>query len=147
LSSDECRQQIENDDVRGKTLRDGIPNGLLRDRTGVEDIENHLGETRLRWLRHFDRMDETNLVKRVREERVPGHMKRKRLKKSWGEVVKEDMKKRGLYVNDAQDKNKWRRFCRKWSTSFNWEEDPAIKAERRLPGVIASCKNLEIIKL
>jgi len=32
----------------GKTLRDGIPNGLLRDRTGVEDIANHLGETRLR---------------------------------------------------------------------------------------------------
>jgi len=26
----------------GNTLRDGIPNGLLRDRTGVEDIENCL---------------------------------------------------------------------------------------------------------
>jgi len=48
----------------GKTLRDGIPNGLLRDRTGVEDIENHLGETRLRWLGHLERMDETNLVKK-----------------------------------------------------------------------------------
>jgi len=33
----------------GKTFRDEIPNGL-RDRAGVEDIENHLGETRLRWL-------------------------------------------------------------------------------------------------
>jgi len=32
----------------GKTLRDGIPNGLLRDRTEAEDIENHLGETSLR---------------------------------------------------------------------------------------------------
>jgi len=49
----------------GKTLRDGITN-VLRDRTGVEDIENHLGETRLRWLGHLKRMDETNLVKRVR---------------------------------------------------------------------------------
>jgi len=49
-----------------KTLRDGIPNGLLRDRTGVEDIENHQGETRLRWLGHLERIDETNLVKRVR---------------------------------------------------------------------------------
>jgi len=35
-------------------------------------------------------VDETNLVKRVREERVPGHMKRGRPKKSWDEVVKED---------------------------------------------------------
>jgi len=33
--------------VCGKTLRDGIPNGLLRDRTGAENIENHQGETRL----------------------------------------------------------------------------------------------------
>jgi len=51
------------------TLRDGIPNGLLRDRTGVKDIENHLGETRPRWFGHLERMDETNLVKRVREEK------------------------------------------------------------------------------
>jgi len=65
----------------GKTLRDGIPNGLLKDRTGVEDIENHLEEGRLRWLGHLERMDKTNLVKRVREERVLGHIKRERPKK------------------------------------------------------------------
>jgi len=52
----------------GKTLRDGVLNGLLRDRTGVEDIENLLGETRLRWLCHLEIMDETNVIKRVREE-------------------------------------------------------------------------------
>jgi len=96
----------------GKTLRDGILNGLLRDRTGVEDIGNHLGETRLRWLGHLERMDETNLVKRVREERVPEHIKKGRPKKSWDEVVK-DMKKRGLCINDAQDRSKWRRCCRR----------------------------------
>jgi len=44
-------------------------------------------------------MDETNLIKRVRKEIVPGHMKRGRPKKSWDEVVKEDM-------------NKWKRCCR-----------------------------------
>jgi len=38
----------------GRTLRAGIPNDLLRDRTAVEDIENHLGETRLRWLGHLE---------------------------------------------------------------------------------------------
>jgi len=62
----------------GKTLRDGISNGLLRDRTRVEDIENHLEETRLRCLGHLERMNETNLIKRVREERLPGHMKKSR---------------------------------------------------------------------
>jgi len=74
----------------GKMLCDGILKGLLRDRTGVEDIGYHLGEARLRWLGHLERMDETNLVKRLREERVPGHKKRKT--KSWVEVVKEDIK-------------------------------------------------------
>jgi len=34
-------------------------------------------------------------------------------KKSWDEVVKKDMKKRGLCINDAQDRNKWRRCCRR----------------------------------
>jgi len=58
-------------------------------------------------------MDETNSVKRVREERVPGLIKRGRPKKSWDEVVKEDMKKKGLYIHDAQDRNKWRRCCRR----------------------------------
>jgi len=44
----------------GKTLRDGIPNGLLRDRTKVEDIGNHLGETSLRWLGNLkERMKQT----------------------------------------------------------------------------------------
>jgi len=77
----------------------------------VEDIENHLRETRLRWLGNLERMDETNLVKRVGEERVPEHIKRGRPKKSWDEVVKEDMKKRGLCI--IQDKNKCRRCCRR----------------------------------
>jgi len=58
------------------------------------------------WMKH-------TLVKTVREERVPGHIKRGRPKKSWDEVVKEDMKKRGLYINDALERNKWRRCCRR----------------------------------
>jgi len=43
----------------GKTLRDGITNSLLRDRTGVEHIENHPEEITLRWLGHLERMNET----------------------------------------------------------------------------------------
>jgi len=51
-----------------------------------------MGEIRLRLLGHLVRMDETNLIKRVSEERVLGYMKRGRPKKSWDEVVKEEMK-------------------------------------------------------
>jgi len=108
-----------------KMLHDGILNSLLRVRSGVEDIENHLGENRLRWLRHLERKDETNLVKRVREERVPRHIKRGRLKKSWDEVVKEDMKKRGLCINDPKTETSGDDAAEEWSTPVNWEENPA----------------------
>jgi len=40
-------------------------------------------------------------------------MKRGKPKKSWDEVVKEDMNKRSLCINDAQDGNNWRRCCRR----------------------------------
>jgi len=39
----------------------------MRDRTGAEEIENHVGETRLRWLGHLERMNETNSIKRARK--------------------------------------------------------------------------------
>jgi len=42
-----------------------------------------MGETKLRWLGHLERMDEINLVKRIWEE-VPGHMKKGRPKKIIG---------------------------------------------------------------
>jgi len=48
-------------------------------------------------------MNEINLVYRVRKERVPGHKERK-AEKIWDEVVKEDMKKRGMCINDAKDR-------------------------------------------
>jgi len=41
----------------------------------------------LDYLRHLERMDETNLVKRIREERVTGYKKKGRSKKSWNELV------------------------------------------------------------
>jgi len=37
--------------------------------------------------------------------------------------VKEDMKKRGLCINDAQD------AAEEWSTPVNWEKDLADKAK------------------
>jgi len=59
-------------------------NRLRRDRTEVEDVENHLEKTSLRLLGHVERMDKINLIKRVREERFPGRMKRRMIKKVLG---------------------------------------------------------------
>jgi len=51
-------------------------------------------------------------------------------KKSWDEMVKEDMK-RGLCINDAKIETSWDDIAEEWSIPVNWEEDPAIKVERR----------------
>jgi len=66
------------------TLRHGTPKGLLRDRTCVEDIENHMGENRLNWFGHLERMDETNLINRVSEEKVRGDYEKKKTEKVLG---------------------------------------------------------------
>jgi len=76
-------------------------------------------------------MDETNLVKRVREERVTGYMKEgkpknhgmrwwKRIRKS--EACASMMPKTETSEDEAVEE---------WSAPINWKEDPAIKAERR----------------
>jgi len=87
----------------GKTLRDGISNGLLRDWTGIEYMEDHLGKTRLRWLGHFERMDETKLVKRVREEKVPG-MWREEGRKNYGMRWWKRIRKREAYASMPKTK-------------------------------------------
>jgi len=80
-------------------------------------------------------MDETNSVKTVREERVSGHIKRKRPKKSWDEVVKEDIKKKDSCIMMAKTETKTSGddVAEEWSIPVNWE-DPAITAERRRSG-------------
>jgi len=41
------------------------------------------------------------------------------------------MKKRGLCINDAKTETSGDDAVEEWSTPVNWEEDPAIKTERR----------------
>jgi len=61
-------------------------------------------------------------------------------------VVKEDKKKRGLCINDAQDRNKRRDdAAEEWSTPVNWD-DSAIKAERRSQSQLTSLMDAAVQK-
>jgi len=73
----------------------------------VEDIDNLIWKKPV-WdvIGHLKRMNGTNLIRRVRE-KSSSKYEEKRPIKFWDEVVKEDMKKRGLSINDDQDRNKW----------------------------------------
>ena len=96
----------------GKTTRDRLPSAVLRERSDIEDIEEHLRGLRLRWFGHLKRMKRMNLTRRVREENVGGRLKRGRPKKSWEDTLKDDMKRRDLRTDDAQDRGRWRRRCK-----------------------------------
>ena len=43
--------------ICGKTVKDKMNNGKIREMTGVVRLEEFLREKRLRWLGHVERMD------------------------------------------------------------------------------------------
>ena len=68
-------------------------------------------------------MNETNVIRRVWDENVLGNINRGRPKKTWEEVVKEDMSRRGLSIEDAQMGENEDVAVRNWSTLASRDED------------------------
>ena len=95
----------------GKTLGDRCRNEDLRKEVNVKDIEDFLREHRLRWFGHVERRDTRNMTRRV-SELVDGERSRGRPKKSWNELVKEDLKKLNIDKRLLHDRCEWRRQCR-----------------------------------
>jgi hypothetical protein len=92
----------------GFTRMDKIRNEWFRDRFGVENIRGKIRESRLRWYGHIQRRDENEAIKRMLRYRVEGEKCRGRPKKTWQEVIRNDMKACGLSDEMAWDRNEWR---------------------------------------
>ena len=95
--------------ICGVTLRDKVESTVIASRVGVNDLEEHLRQKRLRWFGHIVRRDEEVEIKKVFELKIEGRRKRGRPVKRWIDVVEEDMKKRGVVQQDAGDREGWRR--------------------------------------
>ena len=89
------------------TLKDMVESTVIASRVGVDDLEEHLRQKRLRWFGHIARRDEELEIKKVFELKIEGWRKRGRPVKQWIDV--EDMKKRGVVQRDARKKEGWRR--------------------------------------
>ena len=76
---------------------------------GVEGIAEVVRRSRLRWYGHVLRKGEADWVKRSMDLEVEGIQGRGRLKLTWREVVRRDMKRVGLNDGEAQNINR----CRK----------------------------------
>ena len=76
------------------TLKDKVENAGIASRVGVDDLEEHLRQKRLRWFGHIVRRDEVVEIEKMLELKIEGQRKRGRPVKQWIDMVEEDMKKR-----------------------------------------------------
>ena len=84
----------------------------VRNAAGVEEVADVIRARRLTWFGHVNRMRDDCWVKRCMALEIEGKRGRGRPMKRWSDLVKEDMKVKGLVVADAQDRQKWRSAVR-----------------------------------
>jgi hypothetical protein len=92
----------------GVSLLDHIRSEDLRHRMGILDIGEMLRRARLRWFGHVMRKDDYDAVKKCMDLEVEGTAPRGP-RKTWRKTVEEDMKLKGLKVEDCADRQKWRK--------------------------------------
>jgi hypothetical protein len=111
----EDRQRLERTEMMmvrwmcGVTLKNRIKSEELRNRLGIESVSEIVRRGRLRWFGHVERKPEVDWVKRCGRMEIVGKVKAGRTKKTWLQCVNGDMKELGLGVEEAQDRELWRK--------------------------------------
>ena len=75
------------------TRKDKIRNEYIRSTVKIERLRMKMREGRLRWYGHVMRRDKEYIGRKMIEMELPGKRKRKRPKRRFVDVVKEDMVK------------------------------------------------------
>ena len=88
----------------GVTLKDRCKSEELRKRLEIEDVSDVVRKNGLGWFRHLERKDAGDWVSACRNTAIVGNVGKGRPKKRWNEVVKDDLKKRGLDRDLAKDR-------------------------------------------
>jgi len=95
--------------IYSDTRLDKIRNEPIRGKIGVVSIEDKMREVRLRWFGHIRRRPRDAPVRRCETiECLKYRRSRGRSKKSWNEVIRQDLKTLGLVEDMAQDRKLWR---------------------------------------
>jgi len=82
---------------------------VIRNKIGVASIKDKMREARLRWFGHIRRRPMDAPVRRGETIVCSDHRRRRgRLRKSWREVIRHDLKMLGLVEDMAHNRKLWR---------------------------------------
>ena len=96
----------------GVTRKGKIRNEYIRGTVKVERLGMKMREGRLRWYGHVMRRDHDYIGRKMMEIELPGKRKRGRPKRTFLDVVNEDMEEVGAKKTDVEDGMVWRKMIR-----------------------------------
>ena len=96
----------------GVTRKDKITNEYIRRTIKVEGLEMKIREGRLRRYGHVMRRGNEYVGRKMIEMELPGKRKRRRPKRRFLNLVKEDMQEVGAKETDIEDRTVWRQIIR-----------------------------------
>ena len=92
--------------------QEGIRNEHILSTVKVEWLGMKMREGRLRWYGHVMRKDQEYVGRKMMEMELPGKRRRRRPKRRFLDVVKEDMKEVGVKEMDIENRKMWRMMIR-----------------------------------
>ena len=96
----------------GVTRKDKIRNEYIRGIVNVERLRMKMRVCRLRWYGYVMRRDPEYVGRKMMEMELPGKRKRRRPKRRFLDVVKEDMGEVDTKETDVEDRTVWRKMIR-----------------------------------
>ena len=92
----------------GVTRLDKIRNSVTRDKMKTRSIADKIKGSRLRWMGHIERRDDTFCTKLVEHIEAPGKRRRGKPALRWHDNIKTDLKELDAKREDALDRRFWK---------------------------------------
>ena len=96
----------------GVTRKDKIRNDYIKSIVKVERLGMKMKEGRRRWYGHVMRRDQEHVGRKMMEMKLLGKRRRRRPKRRFLDVVKEDMGEVGAKETDVENRKIWRKMIR-----------------------------------
>ena len=94
--------------ICGVTLQDRFSCEELRARLGIKSILDVLHQRHLRWFGHVERRDDNSWLQKIQNLEIVGESSRGRPRKTWEQVITEDLRIKGVHRELAQNRAEWR---------------------------------------